>query len=273
MTQKVPMKRTGFLALVILVGTSIAGAQPRGDLPEQEEIGGLPMKPLRAGRFELTPIVSVQYSGGRVAVNVGASFGFQISPAHELGGTFIYGNTLRQGEASQARDRVLRRRIEEVTGNSSTQILAGAGIPGGTGLPSERSWGASLTGLYRYNLPVDRRSVRPFLQVFGGRDFRNGFDYGEIGAGIGARRAVSQRTAVTAQYGYSVLFLDGKTWRRSSASIGVSVFVGRQRAERRRGSLPPEKETEKRGCKPSPVLRSTFPVRVNGAPIGSLWEA
>ena len=221
------MRRLACLSILALVAASAAGAQIRGDQPDQEEVGGLPLNPLRAGRLEVTPIMSVQYYGGGLAVNVGASFGFLISPAHQVGGTFIYGNTGRESEAVRARNRALRRQIEDVIGTTPTQVLASASSPAGFGIPSERGWGASLTGFYRYNLPMAQRKVRPFLQVFGGRDFRNGFDYSEVGGAVGARRAMSPRMALTAQYGYSLLLLDGRTYRRSVASVGVSAFVGR----------------------------------------------
>lgn len=215
------------LAVLLLAAASIAGAQVRGDQPDQEEVGGLPVNPLRAGRLEVTPIVSAQYYGGGLAVNLGASFGYLISRSHQLGGTFVYGNTVRQSEAVRARNEALRRQIEDVIGSTPSQVLASASSPAGVGVPSERGWGASLTGFYRCNLPVERRKVHPFLQVFAGRDFRNGFNYSEVGGAFGARRALSSRMALTAQYGYSLLFLDGKTYRRNVASVGVSAFVGR----------------------------------------------
>lgn len=221
------MRKLIVLAALWLFAVSAAGAQIRGDQPDQEEIGGLPMNPLRAGRLEVTPIVSVQYHGGGVAVNVGASFGILIHPAHQLGGTFIYGNTVRQSEAVRTRSRALQREIEAVIGTTPSGLMASVSNPAGIGIPSVQGWGASMTGFYRYNLPVEQRKVRPFLQVFGGKDFRNGFDYTEVGGAVGARRIISSRAALTAQYGYSLLFLDGKTHRRSVASVGVSAFVGR----------------------------------------------
>ena len=49
------------------------------------------MNPVRSGKFELTAILSTRYYNGGVAVNVGASFGYLISPSHQIGGTLVFG--------------------------------------------------------------------------------------------------------------------------------------------------------------------------------------
>jgi hypothetical protein len=185
------------------------------------------LNPLRAGRFELTPILSVQYYGGAMAVNVGASFGYLITASHQLGGAFIYGNTVRESQTARLRSSAARREVENAVSPTTGQVLAGMNSLSGVGLPSQRGWGASLTGFYRYNVPVERRKVRPFLSIFGGRDFHNGFNYSEVGGAIGARKALAPRLALTAQYGYSLLFSNGQTYRRNGVYVGVSAFVGR----------------------------------------------
>ncbi len=219
------MRRSVCVAVLSLVVASAAGAQVQGDRPDQEVMGRL--NPLRAGRFELTPILSAQFSGGGLAVNVGASFGYLITASHQLGGTFIYGNTVRESQTARLRNSAVRREIESAVGSTTGQVLAGISDPTMIGVPWQRGWGASLTGFYRYNVPVERRKVRPFLSIFGGRDFHDGFNYSELGGAVGARKALSPRLALTAQYGYSLLFSNGQTYRRNGAYIGVSAFVGR----------------------------------------------
>ncbi len=221
------MRKSVCVAIVSLLMASAAGAQIHGDQPDQEGVGGTPPNPLRAGRFELTPILSTQFYNGALAVNVGASFGYMISRSHQLGGTFIYGNTVRESQTVRRRNNAVRQLMEDAVGPTTGQILAGMSSLSGTGLPSQRGWGASLTGFYRYNVPVERRKVHPFFSLFGGRDFHNGFDYSEVGGAVGARKALSPRLALTAQYGYSFLFSNGQTYRRNGASVGLSMFVGR----------------------------------------------
>lgn len=221
------MRRSVCVAIASLLIASAAGAQIHGDRPDPEGVGGVPLNPLRAGRFELTPILSTQYYNGALAVKVGASFGYLITRSQQLGGTFIYGNTVRESQTARLRNSAVRRKIEDVISPTPGQVLAGISDPTRIGLPSQRGWGASLTGFYRYNIPVEHRRVRPFLSIFGGRDFHNGFDYSEVGGAIGARRALSPRLALTAQYGYSLLFSHGQTYHRNGASVGLSAFVGR----------------------------------------------
>jgi hypothetical protein len=221
------MRKLVCVAIVSLLMASAAEAQIHGDRPDQEGVGGTALNPLRAGRFELTPILSTQFYGGGLAINVGASFGYMISRSHQLGGTFIYGNTVRESQTVRPRNNAVQKLIENGTGPTAEQVLAGMSNLSNVGYPSRRGWGASLTGFYRFNVPVEHRKVRPYLSIFGGRDFHNGFDYSEVGGALGARRAISPRVALTAQYGYSLLFSNGQTYRRNGVSFGLSVFVGR----------------------------------------------
>ncbi len=215
-----------FCIVFLALAASAAGAQVIGDPSSEGEFGGVSLNPVRSGKFELTPILSTRYNNGRVAVNVGASFGYLFTPSHQIGGTLVFGNTLRESQAIRVRNSAVRSQIEEAVSPTTGQVLSNVSAPLGIGLPSELGWGASMTGFYRYNIPYERRKVSPFLSVFGGRDFHNGYNYSELGGSIGARKAVSRRATLTMQYGYSFLFLDGGHEPRNIVSIGVSTFFG-----------------------------------------------
>ena len=198
------------LSLVILV----AGSPALADIitePDQsdEEIEGIRPGPYRAGRLEINPILSVRFSGSAVVYRAGMSVGYWLTRGHQLGGSFVMGNRVW--------DRANRREVVvETTGGVRT-------LPGNT-LSVDEGFGSSLTGFYRYNIPIQvKRRTYPFVEVFGGRDFGWG-DVSELGGGVGARKFVSRNTAWTTQYSYTVLFADGQHVGRHVISGGMSVF-------------------------------------------------
>lgn len=204
------MSRAAILLTVLMVAF---GSPALGDMvpdPEsEEEVAGIRLSPVRAGRLEVNPILSVRFSGQVAVYRVGASVGYSPTRSHQFGGTFVVGNRVW--------DRASRRELYE----SDTGDLGGlsAGY-----LSVDEGFGSSLTGFYRFNVPYEiRKRTYPFVELFGGRDFGWG-DASELGGGIGVRKALSRRTAVTTQYAYSVLFADGQTYKRHVISAGMSVF-------------------------------------------------
>ena len=168
------------------------------------DLGG----PYRAGRLEISPIMSMSMSGRSVVYRAGVSIGYTMTRTMQLGGMFVMGNRIW--------DRTSRREV--------TVVPPGNNLSGNY-LSVDDGFGASLTGYLRYNIPFAvEKKVYPFLEVFGGRDFWAWGDISELGGGAGIRKMLSRKTALTTLYGYAVMFADGQHVGRHVVNAGVSVF-------------------------------------------------
>lgn len=204
------------LAIVFLtVGMSIWGTPARADIfpgEEPEEETGVTLSPVRAGRLEIIPILSAGVNdGGEVFYRGGVSVGYVLSRLHQIGGSFVVGN--------RAYDRFGDR--TEVVETPVAPVQATAGYP----VSAEDGFGSSLSGFYRLNIPLKvDRPTSPFLEAFAARDYWGWAGVSEVGGGIGFRRSMSNRTALTTRYAYVALFNDGKRLNRHVATVGVSMF-------------------------------------------------
>ena len=204
------------LAIVFLtVGVSIWGTPAQADLfpgEEPEEETGVTLSPIRAGRLEVIPILSAGINDrGEVFYRGGVSVGYAFSRLHQVGGSFVVGN--------RAYDRFGDQTIVMETPVPPVQTAAGYPVS------AEDGFGSSLSGFYRLNVPlrIDRRTS-PFLEVFAARDYWGWAGVSEAGGGVGFRRSMSNRTALTTRYAYVALFNDGQRLNRHVATIGVSMF-------------------------------------------------
>jgi hypothetical protein len=199
-----------FLTVVLLV----SGGAVRADFlapeeePEEVEIFGAG-GPMQAGRLEISPMMSLRFSGSALVYRAGVTMAYALTRTHQLGGTFVMGN--------RAWDRANRREVVVGTPGDTHRVT-------GRILSVDQGFGSSLTGFYRYNIPyqIEKRTY-PFVEVFGGRDFGWG-DVSEVGGGAGVRKFISSRTAMTSQYAFTVLFADGQHVTRHIVTAGVSMF-------------------------------------------------
>ena len=178
---------------------------------EEDDPGGISTDPFRSGRLEIQPIMSVSFTrGGSAVYRAGMSFGYSLSRSNQVGGTFVLGN----GTYDRANPRPvvdLNQGGTVVVGPRSTYSL-------------EEGFGSSLTGFYRFNAPFTiAKKTYPYVELFGGRDFGWG-NLGELGAGVGVRKFVGRRTALTTQYSFTTLFDDGSHIRRHVITGGMSVM-------------------------------------------------
>ncbi len=199
-----------FLTVVLLASGGPVQAdflEPEVD-PEGVEVFGAG-GPMRAGRLEISPIMSLRFSGSTLIYRAGVTMAYALTRTHQLGGTFVMGN--------RAWDRANPREVVVGTPGDTHRVT-------GRILSVDRGFGASLTGFYRYNIPyrIEKRTY-PFVEVFGGRDFGWG-DVSEVGGGAGVRKFISRRTAMTSQYAFTVLFADGQHVTRHVVTAGVSMF-------------------------------------------------
>ena len=181
--------------------------------PGEETDGGagVTLNPVRAGRLEVIPILSVGLSDGSVVYHGGVSVGVALSRLHQIGGSFVVGN--------RAYDRWGDR--TEVIATPQPPVQTRAGYPAS----AEDGFGSSLSGFYRLNIPlrVERRTW-PFLEAFAARDYWGWSGLSEVGGGVGLRRALSNRTALTTRYSYVALFTEDERFNRHVATVGVSMF-------------------------------------------------
>jgi hypothetical protein len=178
---------------------------------EPDEGTGVTLSPVRAGRLEVIPILSVGISDGSVVYQGGVSVGYSLSHMHQIGGAFVAGN--------RAYDRWGDRR--EIIETPQPPVQSTAGYP----VSAEEGFGSSLSGFYRLNIPLklDKRTS-PFLEAFAARDYWGWAGVSELGGGIGFRRVLSSRTALTTRYSYVALFTGGQRLNRHVATVGVSMF-------------------------------------------------
>jgi hypothetical protein len=184
-----------------------AYADIQGGSEEEMSVLDLPSA-IRAGQLEVTPVLSMSLSGDNLVYRVGATVGYALTRFHQIGGSFVVGNRLY--------DRV---------NNTTIGVSAPAGGIGARGLSFDDGFGASLSGYYRYNIPlkIGKRTF-PFMEAFGGRDYWGWGNVSEAGAGAGVRKTLSSRTAVTSQYSFAMLFSQGETFPRHLLTVGVSMM-------------------------------------------------
>ncbi|MDE2998784.1 MAG: hypothetical protein OXU79_06860 [Gemmatimonadota bacterium] len=201
--------------VLLIVGLLIRGTPAQADIfpgeaPEDET--GATLSPIRAGRLEIIPILSAGINeGGEVFYRGGVSVGYALSRLHQVGGSFVVGNRAYDRFGDQT----------EIAGTPVLATQTRAGNP----VSAEDGFGSSLSGFYRLNIPlrVDRRTS-PFLEAFAARDYWGWSGVSEVGGGIGFRRSMSNRTALTTRYAYVALFNDGKRLNRHVATVGISMF-------------------------------------------------
>jgi len=178
---------------------------------DDDSVAGVNVQPIRGGRWEITPIMSMRFSNGDLFYRAGIAVAYAINRYHQVGGSFVVGN----------------REYNRLAPNNVTGISNGDEVQNirGRYLTVDEGFGSSVSGFYRLNIPwqIERRTY-PYVELFGARDFWGWGNVSELGGGVGVRKLVSRRTALTTTYGYSVLFTDGQHIRRHMVTAGVSVF-------------------------------------------------
>jgi hypothetical protein len=202
------------LTAALLMLTTQANADISGlSEDEDESIGGVNVQPVRGGRWEITPIMSMRFSNGDLFYRAGVAVAYSINRYHQIGGSFVAGN--REYNRLASNDIVgLADGIDDDFQNVRGRYLT-----------VDEGFGSSVSGFYRLNIPwqIERRTY-PFVELFGARDFLGWGDVSELGGGVGVRKVVSRRTALTTTYGFSVLFAGGQQVKRHQVTAGVSVF-------------------------------------------------
>ena len=203
-------------AMVILTAGLLAfGAPALADIVQEEGpdegVGGVTLNPVRAGRLEIVPIMSMRFSGSTLVYQAGVSVGYSLSRMHQVGGSFVMGN--------RAYNRRANRREVLATPPGTVRNATG------NALSIDDGFGSSLTGFYRLNIPIQvEKRTFPFVEAFGGRDFWGWGNVSELGGGVGVRKVLSDRTALTSQYSYVALFANGQRLNRHIVTAGVSMF-------------------------------------------------
>jgi len=204
----------------LTVGLLAFGTPAQADIvgleEEEEGIGGVNVSPIRAGRLEITPIMSLRFSGGNFLYRGGVQVAYSINRWHQIGGSFVAGN--------RQYDRLARRDLSPF-GNQAQAFDNSTVDARGQYLTVDEGFGSSVSGFYRLNVPIQiEKRTFPFVEVFGARDFWRWSGVGELGGGAGVRKVISKRTALNTMYGYSVLFTGGDRIKRHFVTAGVSVF-------------------------------------------------
>lgn len=203
-----------FLTAGLLMWSGQAQADITGVTEEEDgSVAGVNVQPIRSGRLEVTPIMTMRFSGGDLFYRAGIAVAYSINRYHQIGGSFVAGN--RQYDRLASRD---VSQVGEIVQDEAPNIR-------GRYLTVDEGFGSSVSGFYRLNIPwqIERRTY-PFVELFGARDFWGWGNVSELGGGLGVRKLVSRRTAFTTTYGYSVLFADGAHIKRHMITAGVSVF-------------------------------------------------
>jgi hypothetical protein len=150
------MKRFFLLLAAVCFVSTPAFAQVGPDEAE-DDWDVSPVGPIQAGRLEVNPIMSFRMSGGGMVYQVGASVGYSLTRHHQLGGSFVMGNKLYT--RTNRRQAVIQQDARiggPTTGNFSV----------------DQGFGSSLTGFYRFNVPIEvSKRTYPHVEVFAGRDF------------------------------------------------------------------------------------------------------
>ena len=205
--------------MCLVAGLLALGTPARADVVGEEEKtgeGGVNIGPIRAGQLEVTPIMSVRFSGSSLFYRAGVQVAYSISRWHQIGGSFIAGN--RQYDRRAGLDFSDR--------DSLTPVLDNATIDArGRYLTVDDGFGSSVSGFYRLNIPMKiKKRTFPFLEAFAARDFWGWGNVSELGGGAGTRQVLSKHTALNMMYGYSVLFAGEDRIKRHFVRGGVSVF-------------------------------------------------
>ncbi len=202
-----------------IAGLLALGASARADVVgEEEKTGreGIDIGPIRAGQLEVTPIMSVRFSGSSLFYRAGVQVAYSISQWHQIGGSFIAGN--RQYDRRAGLDTPDQDDLIPALDNATIDAR-------GRYLTVDDGFGSSVSGFYRLNIPIQiKKRTFPFLEVFAARDFLGWGNVSELGGGAGTRQVLSKHTALTAMYGYSVLFAGEDRIKRHFVKGGVSVF-------------------------------------------------
>ena len=202
-----------------VAGLLALGAPAQADVVgEEEKTGrdGVNIGPIRAGQLEVTPVMSVRFSNRGLFYRAGVQVAYSISRWHQIGGSFIAGN--RQYDRRAGLDTPDR--------DDLTQVLDNATIDArGRYMTVDDGFGSSVSGFYRLNIPIQiKKRTFPFVEAFAARDFWGWGNVSELGGGAGTRQVLSKHTALTAMYGYSVLFAGEDRIKRHFVKGGVSVF-------------------------------------------------
>ena len=201
----------GLLAFGVPAQADIVGIEEA-----EEGVGGVKVNPIRAGRLEITPIMSLRFSGGDLFYRGGVQVAYAINRWHQIGGSFVAGN--------RQYDRLARRDLSSL-GNQTLALDNTTIDARGQYLNINEGFGSSVSGFYRLNMPIQiEKKTFPFLEVFAARDFMGWGDVSELGGGAGVRKVLSKRTAFNTMYGYSVLFSGGDRITRHFVTAGVSMF-------------------------------------------------
>jgi len=178
---------------------------------DDDSVAGIQVQPIRGGRWEITPIMSMRFSHGDLFYRAGIAVAYSINRYHQIGGSFVAGN--------REYNRLVSSNPTGITNEDQVQNIRGRY------LTVDEGFGSSVSGFYRLNIPwqIERRTY-PFVELFGARDFWGWGNVSELGGGVGVRKLVSRRTALTTTYGYSVLFTNGQHINRHMVTAGVSVF-------------------------------------------------
>lgn len=202
-----------------VAGLLALGAPARADVVgEEEKTGreGINIGPIRAGQLEVTPIMSVRFSGSSLFYRAGVQVAYSISRWHQIGGSFIAGN--RQYDRRAGLDLPDRDDLIPALDNATIDAR-------GRYLTVDDGFGSSVSGFYRLNIPIQiKKRTFPFVEAFAARDFLGWGNVSELGGGAGTRQVLSKHTALTAMYGYSVLFAGEDRIKRHFVKGGVSVF-------------------------------------------------
>jgi hypothetical protein len=203
-----------YISFLLFVLTPNVRADITGVSDDNEDtVAGVDLQPIRGGRWEITPIMSMRFSGGNLVYRGGISVAYALNAYHQLGGSIVAGNREYNRLASRTEigpADLVADNVQNIRGRYVTV---------------DEGFGSSVSGFYRLNIPLQiERRTYPFLEVFGARDFWGWGNISELGGGGGVRKLVSRRTAFTTTYGYSVLFAEGQHIKRHQVTAGVSVF-------------------------------------------------
>ena len=202
-----------------IAGLLALGAPAQADVVGEKEKKGegeVNIGPIRAGQLEVTPIMSVRFSGNSLFYRAGVQVAYSISRWHQIGGSFIAGN--RQYDRRAGLDSPDRDDLIPALDNATIDAR-------GRYLTVDDGFGSSVSGFYRLNIPIQiKKRTFPFLEAFAARDFWGWGNVSELGGGAGTRQVLSKHTALNAMYGYSVLFAGEDRIKRHFVRGGVSVF-------------------------------------------------
>ena len=110
----------GLMCLVaglLALGTPAQADVVGGKEEEKEGVGGVNIGPIRTGQLEVTPIMSVRFSGSSLFYRAGVQVAYSINRWHQIGGSFIAGN--RQYDRRAGLDTPSRDDLTQVLDNAT----------------------------------------------------------------------------------------------------------------------------------------------------------